>query len=120
MSVAAASHEDFEYFHTLNISASGALVASYSSFDVGEGQLVEVSIDLWLEYLPRTIKCQARVVRLVHPDSEEIRKCLEVKGEDPDISTVFGMEFVNIDTEDQKLLDNFILNTLNPSDLTSR
>ena len=113
VSISPKENHDFVCFHTLNISSTGALVASYKPYDMHKKQVVNVCIDFWLEHLPKNIKCQAKVVRVPIFESSEIKDILSENSVKSDISSVFGIKFIDMTPEDQSLLNDFIAHFLN-------
>ena len=97
----------FTDFHSLNISASGALVGSYSPLELVQNELMHVCIDPWSEYFPKPIICVANVARVAKPYSKGTIKYIEQRGEDPDIATLIGIRFLNLSVYDQQMLDEF-------------
>jgi len=100
----------FTSFHTLNISASGALIGSYTLLELKTNELMHVCLDPWCEYFAKPIVCVARVARVAAPQSKGMLKYLKLRGEDPDIATLVGIEFLMIPISDRRILEEFTIN----------
>lgn len=103
---------DFTNFHTLNISGSGALIASYKPVILEKNQIMQVCIDPWMDFLPKAIICKGKVARTVKPWSKGIKKYITMRGEDLDIATIVGIQFCDVSPYNLELLEFFIAEQL--------
>lgn len=95
-------------FHSLNISSSGVLIASYARVNLAKNQNIIICIDPFREYLEKPVVCQGIVARTVKPASKGIRKYLNMRGEDIDITTICGVKFEGLSTHEIDMIELFV------------
>ena len=104
----------FSHFHVLNISDTGALVATYEPDTFAKDELLHICIDPRSSYLSRPINCIAQIACVAEPSSKGIVKYIEQRGEDSNINSIVGIKFfIHVEADQNDLVSFVDINSQN-------
>ena len=84
------------------------LVASFDTVPFNIKTLLEVQIDPEAEFLPKTIKCVAKIVRIEKGASEEIDLHNSTGNFIEKVKSLVGIRICDISSDDRAQLDSYI------------